>query len=32
MGFRSWVKRPMTVRGRHLGVEDLTEGQQGIPV
>jgi hypothetical protein len=32
MGFRNWVKRPMTVRGRHLGVEDLTEGQQGIPV
>lgn len=31
MGIRKWVKRP-TVGGYHVGVEDLTEGQQGVPV
>jgi len=31
MGVRKWVKRP-TVGGYHVGVEDLTEGQQGVPV
>ncbi|KAJ4399368.1 hypothetical protein N0V91_009460 [Didymella pomorum] len=30
MGVRKWVKRP-TVGGYHVGVEDLTEGQQGVP-
>lgn len=32
MGVRKWMERPMVVRGHHLGVEDLTEGQQGVPV
>ena len=31
MGVRKWIERP-TVRGHHVGVEDLTEGQQGVPV
>ncbi|KAJ8117181.1 hypothetical protein OPT61_g1552 [Boeremia exigua] len=30
MGVRKWMERP-TVRGHHVGVEDLTEGQQGVP-
>lgn len=31
MGVRKWFGRP-TVRGHRLGVEDLTEGQQDVPV
>ncbi|KAF3005979.1 hypothetical protein E8E13_010377 [Curvularia kusanoi] len=30
MGVRKWMERP-TVRGHHVGVEDLTEGQHGVP-
>jgi len=30
MGLRKWVSRPM--RGRHLGIEDLTKGDEGVPV
>ncbi|KAF2463558.1 MFS general substrate transporter [Lindgomyces ingoldianus] len=30
MGLRKWVNRPM--RGYHMGVEDLTRGDEGIPV
>lgn len=32
MGIRKWMGRRMTVRGRVLGIEDLTEGQEGVPV
>lgn len=30
MGVRKWFGRPM--RGHHLGVEDLTRGDEGVPV
>ncbi|KAF9692353.1 hypothetical protein EKO04_009799 [Ascochyta lentis] len=30
MGIRKWIHRPR-VRGRILGIEDLTKGQQGVP-
>jgi hypothetical protein len=30
MGLRKWLDRPM--RGRHLGVSDLTTGDDGVPV
>ncbi|KAF1961957.1 MFS general substrate transporter [Byssothecium circinans] len=29
MGVRNWLSRPM--RGHHLGVEDLTRGDEGVP-
>ncbi|KAF2677835.1 MFS general substrate transporter [Lentithecium fluviatile CBS 122367] len=29
MGLRKWLSRPM--RGHHLGVEDLTRGDEGVP-
>ncbi|ORY11457.1 major facilitator superfamily domain-containing protein [Clohesyomyces aquaticus] len=29
MGLRKWVNRPM--RGHHMGVEDLTRGDEGVP-
>ncbi|KAK7181798.1 hypothetical protein DPSP01_012522 [Paraphaeosphaeria sporulosa] len=29
MGLRKWLGRPM--RGHHLGVEDLTRGDEGVP-
>ncbi|KAF2448296.1 MFS general substrate transporter [Karstenula rhodostoma CBS 690.94] len=29
MGLRNWLGRPM--RGHHLGVEDLTRGDEGVP-
>ncbi|KAF2013586.1 inorganic phosphate transporter 1-4 /Pi cotransporter [Aaosphaeria arxii CBS 175.79] len=29
MGLRKWISRPM--RGHHLGVEDLTTGEEGLP-
>ncbi|KAF2272594.1 inorganic phosphate transporter 1-4 /Pi cotransporter [Westerdykella ornata] len=30
MGLRKWLNRPM--RGHHLGVQDLTRGDEGIPL
>ncbi|KAF2733715.1 inorganic phosphate transporter 1-4 /Pi cotransporter [Polyplosphaeria fusca] len=30
MGLRNWLSRPM--RGHHLGVEDLTRGDEGVPL
>jgi hypothetical protein len=30
MGLRNWIMRPM--KGRHVGVQDLTAGGSGIPV
>ncbi|KAF2181552.1 MFS general substrate transporter [Zopfia rhizophila CBS 207.26] len=30
MGLRKWVNRP--IRGHHMGVEDLTRGEEGVPV